>query len=76
MDEYEEKKKKAEKKVRELNARFADWYFVISDDVYKKIHLSRSDVIKEKEGASKEGSGVDALRDLEGGIDTKKDEDK
>lgn len=69
MDEYDEKRKKAEKKVRELNARFADWYFVISDDVYKKIHLSRSDVIKEKEDAAKEGSGLDAFRDLEGGID-------
>ncbi len=76
MDEHEEKKKKAEKKVIELNARFADWYFVISDDVYKKIHLSRSDVIKEKEGAEKEGSGLDAFRDLEGGIDTKEDEEK
>ena len=73
MDEFEEKKKKAQKKVAELNARFGDWYFVISDDVYKKIHLSRSDVITEKESAKKDGTGVDSFRDLEGGIESKDD---
>jgi hypothetical protein len=69
LDEHKEKVKKAEKKLRELNARFGDWYFVISDDVYKKIHLSKSNVIKEKDSAKKEGSGVDAFRELEGGIE-------
>jgi hypothetical protein len=69
LDEHEEKKKKANKKLRELNARFGDWYFVISDDVYKKIHLSKSNVIKEKDSAKKEGSGVDAFRELQGGIE-------
>ena len=50
-------KEEAEKKVRELNARFADWYYVISDDVYRKIHLSRDQIIKKKE--AKEGEGDD-----------------
>jgi hypothetical protein len=49
QDEYDEKVKKAEEKVKELNDRFADWYYVISDDVYKKIHLTRADVVKEAE---------------------------
>ena len=35
--------------MKELNDRFADWYFIISEDVYKKIHLGRSDVVKKKE---------------------------
>jgi hypothetical protein len=70
IDEHKEKVKKAEKKLRELNARFGDWYFVISDDVYKKIHLSKANVIKEKESAKTEGTGVDAFRGLEeGGIE-------
>jgi hypothetical protein len=49
QDEYNEKVKKGEDRVKELNARFADWYYVISDDVYQKIHLSRNQVVKKKE---------------------------
>ncbi len=49
QDEYDEKVKKGKDRVKELNARFADWYFVISDSVYQKIHLAQSDVIRKKE---------------------------
>ena len=48
LDEYEQKLKDGKKKVGDLNARFADWYYVISDDVYRKIHLGRDDIIKKK----------------------------
>ena len=64
-DEYEEKRKKAEARVAELNARFADWYYVISEDVFKKVRLGRSDIIKEGALAKDEGFGVDAFRKLE-----------
>jgi len=53
-DEYKEKIKKGEDRVKELNARFADWYYVIADDVYKKIHLGRKDVVKKKEKKEEE----------------------
>ncbi len=49
LDEYEKKVEEGKKKVKELNDRFADWYYVISDDVYKKIHLNRDEIIKKKE---------------------------
>ncbi len=49
LDEYNEKVESTKKKVAELNDRFADWYYVISEDVYRKIHLGRADVVKEKE---------------------------
>jgi len=49
QDEYEEKVKEGKDRVKELNERFADWYYVISDEVYQKIHLSREDVVKKKE---------------------------
>ncbi len=65
IDDYNERKRKAEAKVRELNARFAGWYYVISDDEYQKIHLTRSDLIKERSGPGAEGFGVDALRELQ-----------
>jgi len=47
-DEYQETLKSGEKKVDELNARFGDWYYVISDDVYKQIHLGRDQIIHKK----------------------------
>ncbi len=49
QDEYDEAVKRGQDKVQELNDRFADWYYIISDDVYKKIHLGRADIIKTKE---------------------------
>jgi hypothetical protein len=65
MNEYRDKRKKAETRVSELNARFADWYYVVSEDVYKKIHLVRSDIVKESATAKDEGFGIDAFRKLE-----------
>ncbi len=65
IDERNDKLKKAQQKVAELNYRFADWYYVISEDVYKKIHLGRADIIKESEEAKESGSGLDAFRGLE-----------
>lgn len=62
LDEYKERRTKAENKVRELNSRFAPWYYIISDDEFKRIHLSRTDVITERTGGGNEGFGVDALR--------------
>lgn len=49
LNEYQDKLKEGQDRVAELNTRFGDWYYVISNDVYKKIHLTRSDVIKKKE---------------------------
>jgi hypothetical protein len=73
QDERDEKLKKANQKIAELNARFADWYYIISEDGYKKIHLRRTDLIAEKASATEEGFGVDSLRQLEqDGIETKK----
>ena len=65
VNEWKDRKKQAENKVRELNARFAGWYYVISEDVYKNVHLSRTDVLTEGSAAREEGFGVDAFRDLE-----------
>jgi hypothetical protein len=65
MDDYNLKKKKAEAKVAELNARFKDWYYVISEDTYKKIHLGRTDIIREGATAKETGFGIDAFRLLE-----------
>jgi hypothetical protein len=65
MNAYRDAKTKAERRVTELNARFADWYYVVSEDVYKKIRLTRSDIVKEAAAAKDEGFGIDAFRKLE-----------
>jgi hypothetical protein len=49
QEEYEKKIAEGEEKVKELNDRFADWYYVISNEVYDQIHLGRDDIVKEKE---------------------------
>jgi len=53
--EYQDKVTKAQTRVRELNENLAGWYYVISNDVYEKIRLDRSDFVKakEKEGEEK-----------------------
>jgi hypothetical protein len=48
-DTYKETLEKGRENVKDLNLRFGDWYFVVADDVFKKIRLSREDVIKKKE---------------------------
>jgi hypothetical protein len=76
QDERDEKLKKANTRIAELNSRFADWYYIISEDEYKKVHLGRSDLIAEKQSAAAEGFGVDALRQLEKeGLEQKKPDD-
>jgi hypothetical protein len=56
--EYQELIKKGEEKVKELNLRFGDWYFVVDDSVFKKLRLGRNDVIKKKEPPKTEGAAA------------------
>lgn len=65
LDAYKENRKKAADKVTELNGRFSEWYYVISEDVYRKLRLGKADLFKEREGTKEEGVGVDAFRQLE-----------
>ena len=48
-EEYSDKVTAGKKHVAELNKRFAQWYYVISDNVYQKIHLDRKAIVKKKE---------------------------
>jgi hypothetical protein len=66
LDEYNEKVKKAEAAARDLNMRLGDWYFVVSEDVYNKIRLRRSQIMQQKESVKQEdGTGVEAFRALQ-----------
>lgn len=48
-DQYVAKLEEGRKRAKALTARFAPWYYVISEDVYKKIHLTRATVFKKRE---------------------------
>jgi hypothetical protein len=54
QEEYDAKLAKGKEHAKELNARFAGWYYVISDDVYRKIHLGRDEIVKKKEKKDKD----------------------
>ncbi|MFM8891182.1 MAG: hypothetical protein ACKOTB_06085, partial [Planctomycetia bacterium] len=62
QDEYDDKVKAAQKRVRELNGWFADWYYVVSDKESAKIHLTRETAVERKEAAradeAAEGKGA------------------
>ncbi len=60
LNEYQENLEAGQQRVSELNKRFADWYYVISNDVYKKIHLSRNQVISKKENEAEAATGTGA----------------
>ncbi len=49
QDEYDRLVSDGKKRMADLNARFADWYYIISNDVFQKIHLTRDELIKKKE---------------------------
>lgn len=42
MTAYREKVNAADRKIFELNARFADWYYVVAEEDFEKILISRS----------------------------------
>lgn len=70
LDEYQAKIEEGKKHVAELNERFGDWYYVISDDVFKQVHLSLDDVIKKKgegeknDAAAPPASGIPGFPNL------------
>ena len=52
--EFNDKVAEAQKRVKELNENLADWYYVISNEVYEKIRLDRQDFVKAKETESED----------------------
>ena len=46
-DEYRQTIESGKKRAKELNARFADWFYVISDEVFKKVHRSDAELIRD-----------------------------
>ena len=49
LGDYEQKVKEGQDRVDELNRRFADWFYVISADVFDRFKLNRDDLVEAKE---------------------------
>lgn len=64
-EEYADKIRLGQAKVKELNNRFRDWFYVISDDVYRKIHLDRRKIVKLNPNAKEKSYTVEAFQELE-----------
>ncbi len=52
---YDEKVKAGEKLVKDLNRRFADWYYVISGDSFENLRQGRKTLVKAKAAPEKTG---------------------
>ena len=48
QERYDGELESGKKRAAELSDRFAGWYFVIAEDVYKRIHLSDANVFRTK----------------------------
>ena len=70
QDAYDEQVESGKKQSAELNKRFADWYYIISEDVFKKIHLGKEGLIRQKK-SDDDADGVSSidLRTDFGGLD-------
>jgi hypothetical protein len=49
FEEFQQKVEQGQNSARELNDRFAAWYYVIPGDSFEKLRLSRGDLVKMKE---------------------------
>jgi hypothetical protein len=63
---HEEKLEQGRKRVDELNARFANWYYVISADSFDDIRVPREALVKAKEKVEDEAA-VDTPADVDSG---------
>lgn len=56
LEEYQKSITEGKEKVEELNERFGDWYYVISDKVYKQIHVGRDQLVQKKKADDKQNA--------------------
>ena len=62
MDERKDRLEDAQRRVRDLNARFADWYYVIPEATYSKLRFKRADLFEQPAAAGlPQGPGIPGL---------------
>ena len=48
IDQRNDRMAVAKKRVAELNARFADWYYIVNDSEFKRLKIELADLITKK----------------------------
>jgi Domain of unknown function (DUF4340) len=66
LDTRNESIKKAKSKALEMNASFADWYYVVNESVYSKLRISREQLFKS--ASAKDADPNAGLPGLPGGL--------
>lgn len=59
LDQRKEKVEAARRRVRELNSRFAEWYYVIPESTYRNLQISLDDLIEEPTPAADAANPLD-----------------
>ena len=65
LEEYEERIAASKARTKELNDRFSDWYYVISDKAFRKIRLSQRDILGEGDDGSKQSGDGFSVEDFD-----------
>lgn len=65
---FDQKVKDGEAKAKELNERFADWYYIISDEIYRKIKVTRADIIKGADPLTGEKNTLEEFENLKNAL--------
>ncbi len=62
LDERKDRLEDAQRRVRDLNARFADWYYVIPEATYSKLRFKRADLFEQPAGTGQpQAPGIPGL---------------
>ena len=65
QERYDTEIESGKNRATELSNRFADWYYVIAEDVYKKIHLTEANVFRTKTSDNEStGTNIEGMIDL------------
>ena len=63
LEDHAKRVQDAQELVKDLNSRVADWYYLISEYTYNRLHLTKTDLIAVKEGS--DPTGIRTFRKLE-----------
>ena len=66
LDGWNERIQNAKERVAELNTRFGDWYYVVSEDQHEKIRLPLNSLIRKKDTSEEADGPTDLLPDDDG----------
>lgn len=65
IEEYASRRNSVQQAVNALREKYADWYYLIAEDVVRKLRIPRSELITLSDEALSEGFGIEAFRKLQ-----------